>query len=175
MCCSCVFVFALLFVCYVLCFSTSHWIEHGLGFPSVTCLLCLWVCVFPIDWVNITWIYMDVHNHIVIFTYIHTVTIYYIHVVIQYIDIDIQWYTWLHLFIHMTYRYTIYIYTYSIIYIYMHTFVYDMYVLVVDLSLLGVMTCAGKLLPQFLETDRLNALELYMLLFLAAGFFILGV
>ena len=110
MCCSCVFVFALLFVCYVLCFSTSHWIEHGLGFPSVTCLLCLWVCVFPIDWVNITWIYMDVHNHIVIFTYIHTVTIYYIHVVIQYIDIDIQWYTWLHLFIHMTYRYTIYIY-----------------------------------------------------------------
>lgn len=71
--------------------------------------------------------------------------------------------------------YNIYIYTYSIIYIYMHTFVYDMYVLVVDLSLLGVMTCAGKLLPQFLETDRLNALELYMLLFLAAGFFILGV
>ena len=75
------------------------------------------------------------------------------------------------------YNIYIYIYTYSIIYIYMHTFVYDIYVCTgcFSLSLLGVMTCAGKLLPQFLETDRLNALELYMLLFLAAGFFILGV
>ena len=143
MCCSCVFVFALLFVCYVLSsvflYFTLNWTWFGVPKCHVFTFF-VGLCVFPIDWVNITWIYMDVHNHIVIFTYIHTyihtVTIYYIHVVIQYIDIDIHDYICLYIW-HIDIQY-IYIYIFIHIQLFIFTCIHlcmiYMYVLVVFLS-----------------------------------------
>jgi hypothetical protein len=133
MCCSCVFVFALLFVCYVLSsvflYFTLNWTWFGVPKCHVFTFF-VGLCVFPIDWVNITWIYMDVHNHIVIFTYIHTYCDYILytcsHTIYRYRYTMIYMITFVY-----TYDisiYNIYIYLYIFNYLYLHAYICVWYI-----------------------------------------------